>query len=60
MEATELAFRIGRSSAALSRYESGKAEPPMRVARRLAEVLGLTLDELFSTATPTTPEEVAA
>jgi DNA-binding XRE family transcriptional regulator len=56
MEATELAWRIGRSTTTLWRYETGDAQPPLPTARKIASVLGTTLDELF----PIEQQEAAA
>lgn len=55
MSITELAFRVGRSEASVSRYESGIVEPSLAVARRLAGVLEVSLDDLF----PAVAEEAA-
>lgn len=50
MTPVELAFRIGKSTTALWRYENGKAHPPMKTALRIAEVLDCSLDDLFPSA----------
>lgn len=56
IEPTELAFRIGRSTNTLGRYERGETTIPLQTARRIAEVLEVPLDELFPVGEP----EVAA
>lgn len=43
----ELAEKIGVTNAMLSRYIRGNSAPNIIVARRLASVLGCTLDEMF-------------
>lgn len=47
MEPTELAWRIGKSTTTVFRYERGDAQPPLPTAQRIADVLDSTLDELF-------------
>lgn len=42
----ELAERVGVSSTQIRRYERGEQSPTLPVARRLADTLGCTLDEL--------------
>jgi putative transcriptional regulator len=43
----ELAERTGITRAYLSNLESGKYSPSLKVAKKLAKSLRLTLDELF-------------
>lgn len=43
----ELANAVGVSSMAISRYESGNRTPRDSVARKLADVLDISLSELF-------------
>lgn len=52
MSQRELAERAGCSHTQVSRYEAG-AEPTLPVARRIADVLGCSIDELY-------PRETAA
>jgi transcriptional regulator with XRE-family HTH domain len=42
----ELADKIGSTKANISRLESGDQEPRISTVRRLAEALGVELDEL--------------
>lgn len=58
MTPTELAFRIGKSVATVSRYETGKAVPSLKMARRIATLFDCTVDELFPAA-PDPLEEAA-
>lgn len=44
----ELSERVGCSHTQIARYEQG-AEPTLPVARRLADALGCTLDDLAAT-----------
>lgn len=43
----ELSALTGISSVQISRYESGSAEPSLKVAKGLAQKLGITLDYLL-------------
>lgn len=56
MPPTELAFRIGVGQTQLWRYETGRAQPSLATARRIAQVLGSTVDDLF----PPEPDTEAA
>lgn len=47
MSPTELAYKIGRTSNTVWRYEMGEAHPSLRTAQKIAEVLKVTLDDLF-------------
>lgn len=53
LDPTEFAFRIRRSGSMVSKYETGEVQPPLDVARRIAQVLDTTLDDLFPAAPPT-------
>lgn len=44
----ELAENLGTSQSRVSRIESGREEPGFRFLARMREVLGCTLEELFS------------
>ena len=50
----ELGARLGVSNKAVSKWENGTAKPGLDIARRLAEALNVTLDELM---TPLAPEK---
>lgn len=41
----QLADKIGKTNAAVSEYEKGKATPPIEVALKLCELFDLSLDE---------------
>lgn len=43
----ELAAKAGISRVALTRIESGQAEPMARTVRKLAEALGVQVDDLM-------------
>ena len=43
---SELAEKIGINSIMISRYEVGTATPKIDVIKKIAEVLGVTIDEL--------------
>lgn len=45
----ELALKIGLSAPSISYYESGEKKPSMNNALKMAQVLGVTVDELFNT-----------
>ena len=47
MNHSELAGALGVSQTTVSRYASGDQEPTIGVAIRIANTLGVTLDELF-------------
>lgn len=47
MAPMELAYRIGRATNTLWRYEMNETQPPLGTAVRIASVLGCTLDDLF-------------
>lgn len=44
----ELARKIGTSGAIIGRYERGEMTPSIDVARKLADVFGVTVDSLVS------------
>ena len=44
----ELAEQLGLSVQAVSKWETGKANPDLLLLPRLAKLLGVTIDELFS------------
>ena len=47
MSQTDLADAIGYSAVRLSHFETGKALPPLKVARKICKVLKTDLAELF-------------
>lgn len=47
MTPAELAFRIGKSTSTLLRYERGEAQPTLSLARLMAMILGTSVDELI-------------
>ena len=49
---TELAARAGITGGFMSQIERGLYRPSPRVAHRIAEVLGVSFDELFSLSDP--------
>jgi len=46
----DLAARAKTTSATISRIETGIHEPRPKLARRLAQICGLSLDDMFSSA----------
>ena len=46
----QLASLVGVSDKAVSKWETGAAKPRMKTCQRLAAVLGVDLDELFSSS----------
>lgn len=44
---TELAKKVHLSRTAISNYESGRMEPSIQVLIKLAEIFGVTVDELI-------------
>ena len=45
-----LAERLGRKSyTTIQKWESGVAEPPIRIARQIAELFGVSIDDLTNT-----------
>lgn len=49
-----LALATDVSERTLARYESGEGQPTLDVARRIADVLGCSLDDLAASATTAT------
>lgn len=47
VDPTELAFRVGCSTNTLGRYERGESTVSLATARRIAEILEVSLDDLF-------------
>lgn len=52
MTQAELAREIGVDTRQINRYETGETEPTLAVARRLAERLHISMDELAGEAAP--------
>ena len=50
MSQAELAERIGVNQTAVSQWERGIITPTLNKARKLAETLGCTIDELYADA----------
>lgn len=48
MSQAELAERIGVNQTAVSQWERGVITPTLNKARKLAETLGCTIDELYA------------
>ena len=48
MSQAELAERIGVNQTAVSQWERGIITPTLNKARKLAETLGCTIDELYA------------
>lgn len=51
MRRQEFAFMAGISEAYTYKLESGEATPGLEIARRVADALGVTVDEAFPPAT---------
>lgn len=43
----QLAMKIGVTRAAIAQWETGRSLPSARIACRIAEVIGCTIDELY-------------
>lgn len=59
----QLAQRIGVKKQNISRYENGRVEPNIRTAKRIAEALGVTLEDIASSVSSVaslslTPDEI--
>ena len=54
----ELADRVGINKQNISRYESGRVEPRKTTLRKLAEVFGISIDELMGTIAPANDDAV--
>jgi len=55
----EAAERVNSDPGNLSRIELGKQTPSLALARRIADIYELTLDEVFSQASTQTREDAA-
>jgi transcriptional regulator with XRE-family HTH domain len=55
---TEFAYRLGKSTSTVARYESGQITPSLRVLTKMAEVLGVEVTDLYEPDNPR--DEVAA
>lgn len=49
---TELARRVGLKQTTISQYENGLRSPSLLMAKKLAEALGMTLDDFSHVLTP--------
>lgn len=47
----ELGNRIGIKQTTISQYENGSRKPPLSVAKKLSDVLDVTLDDIFGSLT---------
>ena len=52
MTQKQLAEAVGLSQSGLSRIENGAKRPSLKVAMRIADVLGSSVDRLFSAQNP--------
>lgn len=52
MSQAELARRCGVTQAAISKYEDGKREPSLAMLKKIAAVLGVSVDELIKDIAP--------
>lgn len=50
MTQTELAIAVGVTQPSISDYESGKKRPTIDTAKKLADALGCTVDDLLKDA----------
>lgn len=48
MTQSELAILLGVSEMTISNYERGEREPSVAVLKRMAEIFGVTVDELIA------------
>ena len=48
---TELANRVGLKQTTISQYETGTRRPNLSIAKKIADVLGMTLDDFVSLST---------
>ena len=52
----ELAQKLNISQGSLSGYETGRIEPDVTTMRKMADLFGVTLDELFGETAPSIEE----
>lgn len=59
---SQLAKLLGKSASTIGMYEQGKREPNQAVLCKLAEILGVTTDDLIyrNAAEPARPQEIDA
>lgn len=50
LEARDLAILVGRSEWMIWAYETGRAVPPLHVALRMADVFGISVEDLVIAA----------
>lgn len=48
---TELANRVGLKQTTISQYENGTRRPNLSIAKKVADALGMTLDDFVSLST---------
>lgn len=51
MSQAELADMVGLKQTTISQYENGSRKPPLSMAKKLSEVLNVSLDDFFSSLT---------
>lgn len=51
MSQAELSAVVGLKQSTISQYENGSRIPPMTKAKKLADALGITLDDFFYSLT---------
>lgn len=57
--ASELARRVGMNPPAFRRYDRNESDPQMELARKIAEVLGVGVDDLYADKAPEADPAVA-
>jgi transcriptional regulator with XRE-family HTH domain len=55
-----LAEKVGTASTAIGRYERGEVTPSIEIAKRIADVLGTSLDYMLGSATAADPAQEKA
>lgn len=51
MSQAELSAVVGLNQSTISQYENGSRMPPMTKAKKIADALGVTLDDFFCSLT---------
>lgn len=51
MSQAELGDMVGLKQTTISQYENGSRKPPLSMAKKLSEVLNVSLDDFFSSLT---------
>lgn len=47
----ELGNKVGLKQTTISQYENGSRKPPLSMAKKLSDALGVTLDDIFCSLT---------